>query len=183
LPDVTIGTQIWTACNLDVDKYRDGTPIPQVQDPTAWKNLTTGAWCYYNNVDDNCYGKLYNWFAVTDPRGLAPAGYHIPSRTEWETLITFLSTNPGGKLKEVGTTNWNSPNALATNLYGFTAIPSGVRDEAGTFTWEGDYGAWWTTTSIAATTATFCYTYNTGGGLPFSNFKRTRGVAIRLIKD
>jgi uncharacterized protein (TIGR02145 family) len=183
LPDVTIGTQIWTACNLDVSTYRDGTPIPEVQDPTAWKNLTTGAWCYYNNVDDNCYGKLYNWFAVTDPRGLAPAGYHIPSRTEWETLITFLSTNPGGKLKEVGTTNWNSPNALATNLYGFTAIPSGVRDEAGTFTWEGDYGAWWTTTSIAATTATFCYTYNTGGGLPFSNFKRTRGVAIRLIKD
>jgi len=183
LLDVTIGTQIWTACNLDVSTYRDGTPIPEVQDPTQWKNLTTGAWCYYNNVNDNCYGKLYNWFAVTDPRGLAPAGYHIPSRVEWETLITFLSTGPGGKLKEVGTTNWNAPNTYATNLYGFTSLPSGYRNELGTFSQEGETGAMWTTTSIAAATATFIYTYSLGAGLPFSNFSRTRGVAVRLIKD
>jgi uncharacterized protein (TIGR02145 family) len=187
LEEVEIGTQIWTACNLDVDKYRDGTPIPQVQDPTAWANLTTGAWCYYNNADTNCYGKLYNWFAVNDPRGLAPVGYHIPSKAECDTLISFLSGNPGGKLKEVGTTNWNSPNNLATNLYGFTALPSGIRNEAGNFDWEGTDAYWWTSTSYDAqyggVNAWTYYTYYLGGGLPTTITKKVRGKAIRLIKD
>jgi uncharacterized protein (TIGR02145 family) len=183
LEEVEIGTQIWTACNLDVSTYRDGTPIPQVTDPTQWANLTTGAWCYYNNADDNCYGKLYNWYAVTDPRGLAPVGYHIPSKAEWDTLATFLSSNPGGKLKEVGLTNWNSPNTYATNLYGFTALPSGTRDETGSFDWEGDYGNWWSTTPSSSTNAWSYYTYTLGGGLPGSTTKKTRGFAIRLIKD
>ena len=183
LADVTIGEQVWTACNLDVSTYSDGTPIPQVQDPTQWANLTTGAWCYYFNTDTNCYGKLYNWYAVTDPRGLAPAGYHIPTKTEWETLETYLGSTPGGKLKQVGTTNWNSPNTYATNLYGFTALPSGVRDELGTFTWEGDYGIWWTSTQSSTTNAWSYYTYNIGGGLPATTVKKVRGLAVRLIKD
>jgi uncharacterized protein (TIGR02145 family) len=183
LPDVEIGTQIWTGCNLDVDKYRDGTPIPQVQDPTAWANLTTGAWCYYNNADTNCYGKLYNWFAVNDPRGLAPAGYHVPTKTEWDTLEAFLPAPEGGSLKEVGTTNWNSPNALATNSTGFTALPSGTRDEAGNFDWEGDFGNWWTATASSSTNAWTYYTYTLGGGLPATTTGKVRGFAVRLIKD
>jgi uncharacterized protein (TIGR02145 family) len=183
LPDVEIGTQIWTACNLDVDKYRDGTPIPQVTDPTQWANLTTGAWCYYNNADTNCYGKLYNWFAVNDPRGLAPAGYHIPSKAEWDTLEAFLPAPEGGSLKEVGTANWNPPNALATNSTGFTALPSGIRDEVGNFDWEGDYGNWWTTTASSSTNAWTYYTYTLGGGLPATTTRKVRGFAVRLIKD
>ena len=183
IADVTIGTQIWTGCNLDVSTYRDGTPIPQVQDPTAWANLTTGAWCYYNNADTNCYGKLYNWFAVTDPRGLAPAGYHIPSKTEWDTLVSFLSGNPGGKLKEVGLANWNSPNNLATNLYGFTALPSGIRNEAGNFDWEGTDAYWWSSTGYNSANAWTYYAYYLGGGLPSTITKKVRGKAIRLIKD
>jgi uncharacterized protein (TIGR02145 family) len=187
LPDVTIGTQIWTACNLDVSTYRDGTPIPQVQDPTQWVNLTTGAWCYYNNVDDNCYGKLYNWFAVNDPRGLAPVGYHIPSREEWEILKAFPSAYPGGKLKEVGTTNWDSPNNLATNLYGFTALPSGIRNELGVFDWIGTDAYWWSSTSYDAqyggVNAWAYHTYYLGGGLPATILKKVRGKAVRLIKD
>ena len=187
LPDVTIGTQVWTACNLDVSTYRDGTPIPQVQDPTQWVNLTTGAWCYYNNVDDNCYGKLYNWFAVNDPRGLAPVGYHIPSKDEWDILKAFPSAYPGGKLKEVGTTNWDSPNNLATNLYGFTALPSGIRNELGVFDWIGTDAYWWTSTSYDAqyggVNAWTFYTYYLGGGLPSTITKKVRGKAVRLIKD
>ena len=183
IADVTIGTQIWTGCNLDVDKYRDGTPIPQVQDPTAWANLTTGAWCYYNNADTNCYGKLYNWYAVTDPRGLAPVGYHIPTKAEWDTLVSFLSGNPGGKLKEVGIANWNSPNALATNLYGFTALPSGIRNEAGNFDWEGTDAYWWSSTGYNSANAWTYYAYYLGGGLPGTITKKVRGKAIRLIKD
>jgi hypothetical protein len=103
LADVVIGTQTWTACNLDVTTYRNGDAIPQVTDPTAWNNLTTGAWCYYENSSSlGCtYNKLYNWYAVNDPRGLAPVGYHVPTEAEIETLRQFLggTTVAGGKLK------------------------------------------------------------------------------------
>lgn len=104
---ITIGTQIWSNTNLDVTTYRDGTPIPQVTDPTAWVNLTTGAWCYYNNDPANgaIYGKLYNWYAVAgihdaaslnDPslrKQLAPQGWHIPTDAEWTTLTDFRRSN------------------------------------------------------------------------------------------
>jgi len=100
-PLVTIGTQTWTSKNLDVATYSDGTVIPQVTDQTAWANLTTGAWCYYNNdaANGTTYGKLYNWCAVagihdTDPdtlnKKLAPTGWHVPTDDEWTTLTTEL---------------------------------------------------------------------------------------------
>jgi uncharacterized protein (TIGR02145 family) len=102
---VNIGTQIWTTTNLNVDTYSDGTPIPQVTNPTAWTNLTTGAWCYYNNDPalGAIYGKLYNWYAavgiydaasLADPtlrKNLAPTGYHIPTDPEWTTLTAVGS--------------------------------------------------------------------------------------------
>ena len=102
--EVTIGTQVWTAKNLDVNAYTDGTPIPQVTDATDWKNLTTGAWCYYENSTANgtYYGKLYNWYAVagihdnnanTPNKGLAPKGWHVPTDVEWTTLTDFLGGN------------------------------------------------------------------------------------------
>jgi hypothetical protein len=92
IKEVLIGNQIWTSTNLEVITYRNGETIPQVQDANTWANLTTGAWCYYENNTANgtTYGKLYNWFAVNDPRGLAPNGYHIPTNAEWSTLITYL---------------------------------------------------------------------------------------------
>jgi len=183
LPDVTMGTQTWTACNLDVTTYRDGTPIPQVTDATEWANLTTGAWCYYNNTDTNCYGKLYNWYAVSDPRGLAPVGYHIPTKEEWDTLEAYLPPPEGGSLKQTGTTSWNPPNALASNSTGFTALATGIRTSAGNFTWEGDYANWWTTTVSSITNAWTYYVYNIGGGLPATTVNKSCGLAIRLIKD
>ena len=129
---VTIGTQVWTNKNLELTKYRNGDIIPQVTDAITWKNLTTGAWCYYNN--DSAlyakYGKLYNWYAVNDPRGLAPVGWHIPTDVEWTILTTYLggSTVAGGKMKESGTLNWSSPNTGATNESGFTGLPGGSRN-------------------------------------------------------
>jgi len=89
---IKIGTQTWTSKNLDVTTYRNGDVIPEVKDANAWANLTTGAWCYYENESDNgtSYGKLYNWYAVNDPRGLAPTGYHIPGGGEWTILTTYL---------------------------------------------------------------------------------------------
>ena len=128
---VKIGTQVWMKKNLDVSTYRNGDIIPEVKDPEEWGKLTTGAWCYYDNDPKNgkIYGKLYNWYAVNDSRGLAPEGYHVPSASEWGQLVN----NSGGQhsasgiMKEKGFTHWNSPNTDATNSYGFTGLPAGVR--------------------------------------------------------
>jgi uncharacterized protein (TIGR02145 family) len=98
--------------NLNVSHYRNGDVIPQVTDPTAWSSLTTGAWCYYNNDTANgtVYGKLYNWYAVNDPRGLSPQGWHVPTDAEWTNLTSCLGGESlaGGKMK--ATTLWDSPN-------------------------------------------------------------------------
>ena len=120
--------------NLDVSTYRDGTPIPEVQDPTAWAALTTGAWCYQNNDPANgtIYGKLYNWYAVngdSDGDGikdkeLAPLGWHVPSHGEWEALTGCVGPNGAGKL--MSTEMWIWPNPWATNETGFTGLPGGI---------------------------------------------------------
>jgi hypothetical protein len=88
----TICDQDWMVKNLDVTTYRNGDPIPQVINPSAWVKLTTGAWCYYNNdlANSSIYGKLYNWYAVNDPRGIAPVGWHVPSYAEWTKLTDCL---------------------------------------------------------------------------------------------
>ena len=88
-----IGKQIWMTKNLNVNKFRNGDPIPEVADSATWSTLTTQAWCYYKNDSSNSltYGKLYNWYAVNDPRGLAPEGFHVPAYQDWEFLEKFLS--------------------------------------------------------------------------------------------
>jgi uncharacterized protein (TIGR02145 family) len=107
---VTIGSQVWASKNLNVSTYRNGDLIPQVQDKEAWDKLTTGAWCYYDNDESNVtkYGKLYNWYAVNDPRGLAPNGYHIPTDSEWETLISYLGGERVAGTKMKSTKGWKS---------------------------------------------------------------------------
>ena len=193
---VTIGTQTWTTKNLDVTIYRDGTPIPQVTDPTQWANLTTGAWCYYNNTAANgtTYGKLYNWYAVagihdTDPNTpnkiLAPTGWHVPSDAEWTTLTTFLGGEnvAGGKMKATGTSLWNTPNTEATNSSGFTGLPGGYRNYNGSFYSIGFYGYWWssseTDTAVAWNRLLNCY-----NGTAYRYFiNKTIGFSVRYLRD
>jgi uncharacterized protein (TIGR02145 family) len=143
--------------NLDVTHYRNGDSIPNVQDTEKWRKLTTGAWCYYENKPENgaVYGKLYNWYAVNDPRGLAPKGYHIPSYKEWDVFTGLLRgmTEAGGKLKETGTKHWKEPNTDATDEIGFTALPGGVRYADGSFSRLGEDGYWWSTKENDDTTA------------------------------
>jgi uncharacterized protein (TIGR02145 family) len=137
-------------CNLDVEFYRDGTPIPEVTDSTTWEHLTTGAWCYYNNdpAMGAIYGKLYNWYAVIDPRGLAPDGWHVPSNIEWTELETCIGEeNASVKLKTTGTIEdgdglWRSPNRDASNESGFSALPGGQRNYKGSFSNIGYNGNW-----------------------------------------
>jgi uncharacterized protein (TIGR02145 family) len=189
LPDVTIGTQIWTACNLNVDTYRDGTPIPQVTGATAWSGLTTGAWCYYsgNTTTGSTYGKLYNWYAVnnTENGGLAPIGYHIPTKDEWNTLKTFLGASAGGILKMTGFTYWNSPNSGATNSYNFTAIPGGFRYDSGDFFNIRFLSAFWSSTGdISYPTLAYDYQISNSSASLSENFEtKILGLSVRLISD
>ena len=139
---VLIGEQEWTTRNLDISTYRNGDIIPEVQDRNEWSNLTTGAWCNYENKTENgiTYGKLYNWYAVNDRRGLAPLGYHIPSDAEWMTLTTYLGAEPGKQMKS--TSGWNK-GGNGTNASGFEGLPGGDRNQNGVFNGIGSYGDWW----------------------------------------
>lgn len=148
--------------NLNVSRYRNGDTIPQVKNAAEWAALSTGAWCWYKNDSANgrIYGKLYNWFAVYDPRGLAPAGWHIPGDAELTALTTFLGGElvAGGKMKssgtiEAGTGLWHAPNTDATNSSGFTAFPGGYRNDDGSFYGIGGYGGWWSSTYLGTRSA------------------------------
>ena len=187
---INIGTQKWMTVNLDVVTYSNGDIIPQVTNATEWAGLSTGAWCYYNNDSSNGakYGKLYNWYAVNDSRGLVPQGWHIPTDAEWTTLSTFLGGDDlaGGKLKEVGTFYWQSPNSKATNESGFSALPGGFRDEFGRFLEVGKTGYWWSATNWYNTSA---YAWNRGVSHdgPANLFKggndKKDGFSVRCLRD
>lgn len=183
-----IGSQTWLKSNLNVTRYRNGDAIPQVSDPSQWEYLTTGAWCYNNNDPANgaVYGKLYNWYAVNDPRGLAPMGWHIPNETEWQTLNTFLGNMQGfsgGKMKSV--VLWQAPNTDATNSSGFTALPAGMRSYNGFYYETGYNTAFWTSTEYSTQFESAIFhdlTYVNGFLLYSTTFKRA-GFSIRCMKD
>ena len=208
LPNVTIGTQIWSNTNLDVTTYRDGTPIPQVTDPTQWANLTTGAWCYYNNDSANgtVYGKLYNWYAVagihdndpnTSNKILAPLGWHIPSNSEWTTLSTYLGGDSvaGGKMKETSssqtdTYSWYYDSG-ATNLSGFSAKPASWRytESSGTL-FGGNYpikmsALWWSSSESGSGMASLRNIQASSNSLNIQVFShvKSNGLSVRCIKD
>lgn len=181
---VTIGTQTWMLENLKTTKYRDGTAIPNVTNGTQWNSLTTGAYCNYANDENNgnTYGRLYNWNAVINSRNIAPEGWHVPTLNEMQTLVEFARSD-GGKLKEVGTTHWNSPNTSATDSLGFKALPGGSRIADGGFYNIGNDGRWWTTTE---NTADLAWQLNLYYGNSFTFFGETSkryGLSVRCLRD
>jgi len=198
---ITICSQVWTTTNLNVSTYRDGTPIPQVTDPTAWVNLTTGAWCYYNNSTSNgtTYGKLYNWYAVagihnvasaTNPalrKNLAPTGWHVPTDAEWTILTNCLGGEnvAGGKMKATGTTLWLSPNTSATNSSGFTGLPGGGRiiDGITFFAAIGNSGFWWSASEYDTTNAWNRNLYFNNGNANRHNNYKNNGFSVRCLRD
>jgi uncharacterized protein (TIGR02145 family) len=186
VPPLTICSQVWARKNLDVSTYRDGTPIPYVTDATAWAALTTGAYCSYDNnpANDAIYGKLYNWYAVNDSRGLAPTGYHVPTDAEWTTLTTCLGgvSVAGGKMKETGTALWISPNN-ATNSSGFTGLPGGYRYNNGTFNSVGSIGIWWSSSQVDTANAwNRSLSYGSGDATRNISSKRN-GFSVRCLRD
>jgi uncharacterized protein (TIGR02145 family) len=188
---VTIGTQIWTIKNLDVDHYRNGDPIPQVTDPAQWATLTTGAWCYYNNDTANgpVYGKLYNWYAVNDPRGLAPIGYHVPTDSEWTILTDYLggASIAREKLKDAGVLYWNSQlnlTAYASNSSGFTAIGCGWRYYSdGRFEGLNEAGNWWSANEFDASMAISRSIYNFSSTVYSGPMQKIYGFSVRCLRD
>ena len=180
--------QTWMLKNLNVDRYRNGDPIPKVTDPTIWSGLTTGAYCYYDNDSASyaaVYGKLYNWYAVNDPRGLAPLGWHVPSHAEWGALELCLGSASvaGGEMKETGTTHWFSPNTGATNSSGFAGLPGGNRYDFGPFVYIGFIGYWWSSTEYNPTAAWFLdLEYNDGGSGRHGQSRRS-GYSVRCLRD
>ncbi len=196
LSNGNIGTQIWSVINLDVTTYRDGTPIPQVTDPAQWANLTTGAWCYYNNDPANgtTYGKLYNWYAVAgvhdnDPNTpnkiLAPTGWHIPTDSEWTTLTTFLGgmSIAGRKMKSTGTSLWQSPNTGATNESGFTSLPAGGRNINGPFQGISLDSFFWSASEINSTNSFFHYLNYDLVNIQKISTDKQDGFSVRCVMD
>ena len=183
LPNVTICNQVWMQKNLDVDRYRNGDLIPQVTDPTAWSSVTTGAWCYYNNdpINGITYGKLYNWYALNDPRGLAPVGWHVPSDVEWTTLISCLGgvAIAGGKMKSI--TIWPNPNTGATNSSGFTGLPGGFRYLDGSFE-ISRHGNLWSSTEESPYIVYRILDYQNAIAGRSAQYKNA-GISVRCVAD
>jgi uncharacterized protein (TIGR02145 family) len=190
---VTIGAQVWMVENLKVTKYRNGDPIPNVTDNNSWNELTSDAYCNYDNDSTNAsaYGRLYNWYAVNDSRKIAPEGWHVPSDKEWSTLGACLGTNniAGGKMKEQGTTHWNRPNPVADSSCGFKGLPGGIRtsydNHRGVFAYIGQIGAFWSSTNRSESEAWMRFLTNydkvlSSGELPTYKFY---GYSVRCIKD
>ena len=187
---VTIGTQVWLAENLKTTRYRNGDVIPNETVDSLWNKLSnnsTGALCNYNNDVNtgNTYGFLYNWYAASDSRGLAPEGWHVASEADWQTLVTYLGgdTVAGGKLKEAGTAHWSSPNAGATNQSGFTALPAGLRVYSGKFEMMGTMGLFWTSTPSDDYSGFNCGLFNETAGAVIDGKRRGYGFTVRAVKN
>lgn len=184
---VTIGNQVWMEENLKVAHYRNGDVIPLVTDNATWWNLTTGAYCNYNNAESNInlYGRLYNYYAVIDNRNICPSGWHVPTDDEWSTLEIYLggSSIAGGKLKATG--SWSIPNTGADNSTGFSALPGGYRDGNGfgVFTAFSYSGYYWSSTVNNSSTAWFRSMFYKDSILKRDNNSKALGFSVRCIKD
>src|SRR5690554_4034980 len=196
---VQIGDQVWMAENLAY--------LPRVNMVADGSEDAAGSYYYVYGYDgtnvadakatDNyaTYGVLYNWTAAmngeasstTNPsgiQGVCPAGWHLPSYAEWTELTDYLGeTVAGGKLKETGTTHWNSPNTGATNETGFTALPGGDRGGSGTFYGIGDYGLWWSATESNASNAWYRYMVYNYSGVNRTNVNKEIGFSVRCLRD
>jgi uncharacterized protein (TIGR02145 family) len=195
---VLIGDQWWMMENLKVTHYRNGEPIPHVTDGGEWDDLSSGAYCEYNNDPANVetYGRLYNWSAVDDSRNLAPEGWHVPTDAEWKQLEMYLGmsqaeadgtewrgTDEGGKLKETGTTHWQSPNEGATNESGFTALPGGSRGYYGLFYLMGDFAYFWSSTEGSSNGAWHRFLHCSSSKVSRNDFSKQNGFSVRCVRD
>ncbi|MCU4177899.1 fibrobacter succinogenes major paralogous domain-containing protein, partial [Carboxylicivirga sp. N1Y90] len=182
------GDQTWMAENLRVTRYRNGDALPNVTANDEWSVLAMGAYCNYNNTEAldtiATYGRLYNWYTVSDNRNIAPKGWRVATPDDWNILIDHLGGDAiaGGKLKEAGDLHWDSPNE-ADNSSGFTAQPGGWRHINKNTEELSYFGIYWTSGQNSSTSAArlqlFCWSTNALKGFNFMN----NGYSIRCIKE
>ena len=187
-----IGTQEWMSENLRTTKYSDGTPIPNVTDSAQWSNLSTAAWCHYDNVSsqyDATYGKLYNWYAVNTNK-LCPSGWHVPTETDWTVLIDYLASNgnkgtQGKALKSKS--GWNDKrdgtSGNGTDDYGWLGLPSGFRDYSGSFINIGNSGHWWSSSEASSSTAWASNLFNRAVKVDREYGDKIYGASVRCLRD
>ena len=191
---VQIGDQWWITENLKVTHFRNGDPIPNVTDNTAWIALSTSAYCAYENDESNAdtYGYLYNWYAVNDNRNIAPAGWHVPTESDWNELEQFLGMDPaaenmtgwrgvdeGNKMKS--TTGWG-PDDDGNNESGLSLLPGGLRGGDGSFSSMGDGGSFWSS-SRSSSQAWYRWLGTQGPAVFRSSYSKVFGCIVRLVRD
>lgn len=181
---IKAGVLEWTAQNLDVSSFRNGDPIPEAKTEEQWKKAAmegTPAWCYYNNDPANGkkYGKLYNWYALNDPRGLCPEGWHIPDYEEWNSFNRLLGKDAGNKLKSVS--GWKD-NGNGTDSIGFSALPAGVRYHSGMFNDLGRYAHFRTSEIKGPWYSYLSYNESTLGFIKYLEISKGRGMSVRCVR-
>ena len=186
---IVIGTQTWMAENLRTTHYQNGDSIPEVMDYDRWRNMTSGAFCNYNNTTDldtiATYGRLYNWYAVADSRNLAPKGWHVATAPDWLTLINYLGgdTIASKHLKEAGILHWDGPND-GDNNSGFTALPGGRRYKTQPYSGFELYADFWTSSSYTQSSAPFLYLTAWHDNSVYKGFNyNVNGYSVRCVKD
>jgi uncharacterized protein (TIGR02145 family) len=184
------GYQIWMDKNLDIDRFKNGDIIPMAKTAEEWQSAAERkqpAWCYYNDDEakGEIYGKLYNWYAVNDLRGVCPEGWHIASDNEWMLLTNYLGgiKKAGGKLKATKTNYWQAPNVGATNISGFSALPGGYRDFDGSFYLRGYQGFFWSHTKNNSEYAWGRTIFNNNAGVNRYYYEMSLGASIRCLRD
>jgi uncharacterized protein (TIGR02145 family) len=190
--------QEWMASNLRTATYANGDPVPNVTDGNQWNGLTAGAWAYYANQSnfENPYGKLYNGYAVSDPRNVCPTNWHVPTDAEWSTLVGYLdptydpnangfqSVTAGGKMKSTGTQYWIAPNTGATNESGFSGLPGGTRFSFdGSFHFLGGSGYWWSASESGAEGAWARFLDYGNAGIYRNSYGKRNGFSVRCLRD
>ena len=185
--EVTIGTQVWTSKNLDVSTFRNGEAIPEAKNAEEWAKAgknKTAAFCYYEYdiKNDKVYGKLYNWYAVNDSRGLAPQGYHIPSDAEWTILTDFLGGSKISGKKMKSKDGW-SDDGNGDNSSGFNGLPGGNCNDDGSFGIVAESGYWWSSSERLTDDAWYRSLGNdrtrVGRGTNYKN----NGFSVRCLRD
>lgn len=186
--EVKIGKQTWMSKNLDVTTFSNGELIEEAKNDKEWRKAGKegrAAWCYYKFKSENgtVYGKMYNWFAVNDPRGLAPKGWHVPSHSEWTALVDFLGGKAVAASKMKSTTGWVE-GANGNNSSGLNGLPGGCQNHAdGFFTNMLVSAYWWSSTEASGKTAFICNLDQTNEKVYFNDIKKLAGLYVRCVKD
>jgi uncharacterized protein (TIGR02145 family) len=185
---IKIGDQIWMVENLNVDRFRNGDAIPQAVTAEEWVRAGKegkAAWCYYDNKSamGAGYGKLYNWFAVTDTRGLAPEGFRPATDADWRLVTDYLGGEDAAGTKMKSPSGWSGKNGNGTNESGFSGLPGGSRNLYGEFQYGEQAAYWWTSTAQDRELAWYrvidqspYYVYRT-------NYSKANGLSVRCVKN